>query len=681
MEAFAPCYSIGARILNGGGCSCVKIAEEHHRANLCEKVRSVCLVDVSLHDLCPAQINEPQLVRYYKIVHSRDEARFVTGCRDDLMDITTKKKIGDLYMVTYVGQQFGNYRLLKLLGEGGFAEVYLGEHIHLRTPAAIKVLTTKLAEEEIEQFRNEARIMIGLMHPHIMRVLDFGLHGHIPFIVMDYAPNGTLRKMHPKGTSLPIPTIVNYVRQIAAALQHVHNQKLIHRDVKPENMLLGRQNEVVLSDFGITAVAHSTRSLKTQDGSGTIYYMAPEQIQGKPRPASDQYSLGVVVYEWLSGVRPFNGTYWEIASQHLSTHPPSLCGRVSSIPPNVEEVVMKALSKDPKQRYSNIEDFAQALEQAYQKPTVGTLLCTYKEHSFSKINQYISPEDQWQPSYIYSHVASSCCPVWTVAWSLDGTRIASGSYSIHIWNASTGNHMVSYQDGKTWIVNSVKWSPNCIHLASGTTLVAQVWDTTRGDAITTYRDQFVNLDDVGHDAIPFTFLEHPVSWSPDGTRIASACDTIIVQVWDAATGNALFSYKCPSPSSTLKHADWISAIEWSPDGKYIAAAAAPNVFVWEVATRQRISTYPTYHCSLAWSPNSKYIASSIGAEVHIWNAATGKLILRYQEGSFATNDISWSPDGRYIASAHGSTVHIWNPVLGNHIYTYQGHALPVNAVA
>jgi serine/threonine protein kinase len=265
-------------------------------------------------------------------------------------------------MADYIGQQLGNYRLVRLLGEGGFALVFLGEHVYLGTHAAVKVLNTKLTEEGIALFRDEARTIIGLEHPNIVRVFDFGMEGRVPFIVMTYANNGSLREAYPKGTRLPLSTIVTYVKQIADALKYIHDQKLIHRDIKPENMLVGRNNEILLTDFGIAAIAHSTHSLKTQDGSGTIYYMAPEQIQGKPRIASDQYSLGIVVYEWLSGVRPFNGTYWEIASQHLSTPPPPFA-RVLSISPSVEQVVMKALSKDPQQRFVNIRDFAVALEQ------------------------------------------------------------------------------------------------------------------------------------------------------------------------------------------------------------------------------------------------------------------------------------------------------------------------------
>src|SRR5215472_8514161 len=197
------------------------------------------------------------------------------------------------------GQQLGNYRLLRLLGEGGFAEVYLGEHIHLGTQAAIKVLHTQLTSDDVDKFRTEARTIARLIHPHIVRVLDFGVEGKTPFLFMDYAPNGTLRQHHPKGTLLSLDLIVSYVKQVADALQYAHDEKLIHRDVKPENILLGRRNDILLSDFGIALVAQSSRYQSAQEMAGTMAYMAPEQIQGHPRLASDQYSLGIVVYEWL----------------------------------------------------------------------------------------------------------------------------------------------------------------------------------------------------------------------------------------------------------------------------------------------------------------------------------------------------------------------------------------------
>ena len=267
-------------------------------------------------------------------------------------------------MADRVGQQLGNYRLIRVLGEGGFAEVYLGEHIYLKTQAAIKVLKTRVIQEDMESFLTEARTIAKLVHPQIVRVLEFGVEGEVPFLVMDYAPNGTLRQRHPKGTRLPLQSVVSYVKQVAAALQYAHEDKVIHRDVKPENMLLGRRNDVLLSDFGIALVAQSSRYQSTQDVTGTVAYMAPEQIQGKPRPASDQYSLGIVVYEWLCGDRPFRGSFTELCTQHMFATVPPLREKAPTIPAAVEQVVQIALAKDYKQRFQNVQAFANALEQA-----------------------------------------------------------------------------------------------------------------------------------------------------------------------------------------------------------------------------------------------------------------------------------------------------------------------------
>src|SRR6266700_3988009 len=200
-------------------------------------------------------------------------------------------------MNDFVGKQLGNYRLIRILGQGGFADVYLGQHVYLNTLAAIKILQTRLAQDDLEVFLKEARTVSNLIHPHIVRVLEFGVEGTTPYLVMDFAPNGTLRQRHPKGTRLRPAIVVPYVKQVASALQYAHDKRLIHRDIKPENMLLGQNNEVLLSDFGIATIAHTSRSLHTQDFSGTIAYMAPEQVQGKSRPASDQYSLAIITYE------------------------------------------------------------------------------------------------------------------------------------------------------------------------------------------------------------------------------------------------------------------------------------------------------------------------------------------------------------------------------------------------
>jgi WD40 repeat protein len=265
-----------------------------------------------------------------------------------------------------IGQQPGNYRLLRLLGRGGFAEVYLAEHVYLRRRAALKVLHTSLEDTDVDQFLAEAQTLVRLEHPHIVRVFDFAVEQGTPFLAMEYAPRGTLRKLHPRGSCLPLATTVAYVKQVAAALDYAHGQRVIHRDVKPENMLLGTQQQVLLSDFGLSLLSPSSAQLSTQNNAGTIPYMAPEQLRGKPVFASDQYALGIVVYEWLCGVRPFEGPYWLVASQHELIPPPHLREHDPSLPEAVEAVVLKALSKEPGERYVSVQQFSQALEQASQ---------------------------------------------------------------------------------------------------------------------------------------------------------------------------------------------------------------------------------------------------------------------------------------------------------------------------
>lgn len=266
-----------------------------------------------------------------------------------------------------IGQQYGNYRLIHLLGKGGFAEVYQGEHIFLKTSAAIKVLLQEHTRpEEHEAFLQEARTIAKLTHPHIVRLLDFGLQQTMPFLVMDYAPGGTLRGKHARGTRLSLDTVCEYARQVAEALQFAHGQHIIHRDIKPENMLIGMRDEILVGDFGIALAVQSSRAVSTQEVIGTTQYMAPEQILGKPHLASDQYALAIVVYEWLNGVAPFRGSFTEVCAQHIHAPLPPL--QRSDLSPDVTQVLTKALAKTPEERFATISEFVAALAEI-GKPT------------------------------------------------------------------------------------------------------------------------------------------------------------------------------------------------------------------------------------------------------------------------------------------------------------------------
>lgn len=274
-------------------------------------------------------------------------------------------------MAYKIGQHIGNYRLIRFLGWGGFAEVYLGEQVYLQTQAALKLLHIHPAAEALEDFLHEAQTIAHLEHPHIVPVLDFGVQEGIPFLVMRYAPRGTLRTLHPKGTQLSMTVILSYVRQLASALHYAHEQKVIHRDVKPENMLIGQHDEVLLSDFGLAIAVPTSQQSPLLSVAGTMPYMAPEQLQGKPCPASDQYALGVVIYEWFCGALPFTGSEMEIAVQHLKSPPAPIREKVPALSSEVEGVVLRALAKDPTHRFVTVEAFANAMEQAIQSEGSG----------------------------------------------------------------------------------------------------------------------------------------------------------------------------------------------------------------------------------------------------------------------------------------------------------------------
>jgi serine/threonine protein kinase len=267
--------------------------------------------------------------------------------------------------LSYAGQRFGNYTLIRLLGQGGFAEVYLARHIHLKTLAAVKILRTDAANVDVDAFFDEARIAASLVHPHIVRVLEFGLEASVPFLVMDYIPNGTLRSCYPTGSRLTLKTALKYVGQTAGAVQYIHDHNYIHRDIKPENLLLNRYNELLVSDFGIALAAHSAID-DEHVGAGTITYMAPEQIDGYPCRESDQYSLGIVVYEWLHATTPFQGSVDEMIYQHFEVPPPSLCASIPIVSPAAEGVIFKALAKFPQERFESVQAFAKALQDAFE---------------------------------------------------------------------------------------------------------------------------------------------------------------------------------------------------------------------------------------------------------------------------------------------------------------------------
>lgn len=567
-------------------------------------------------------------------------------------------------MLDHVGQRMGNYTLERLSGQGSFAHVYLGTHIHLGTVAAIKVLEAHLTGENIKQFREEARIIARLKHPHIVRILDFDVQDGTPFLVMEYAPNGTLRQYHPKGEQLSLKRIVPYVQQLTSALQYAHDQRLIHRDVKPENMLLDA-TKVLLSDFGIAIVSPGSRyeqSLSTPYGqaqriAGTVAYMAPEQLHGKPCLASDQYALGVVIYEWLCGERPFQGTPAEIASQHILASPPRLCPKVPTLSPKVEEVVLTALAKEPHSRFASVREFGEAFEQASQMDQTTRLNVppsapAQKPHVSRPQQQAIQSALQAGPSDRPSLAGG----IIATPVPSRPSRVRFSRRTVLIGLVATGLAL----GGIVWFVRSRPMPEGPSTPATRTTKSPLPLGTT----VTIYK---------GHKEKNTVYA---VAWSPGGQRIASASQDQTVQVWDAETGKNPFPY--------LGHHASVDAVAWSPDGQRIGSGSS-DARVWSVSNGSLVYSPKLLNGveGVAWSHKGNALAAaSDDGHVYVWNANAGKDIFTYSGHQAKVLAVAWSPDGQRVASAsHDATVQVWNPFEGGIARVFLGHTLGVNTVA
>ena len=258
----------------------------------------------------------------------------------------------------------GRYRIARHLARGGMAEVYLAQDELLDRRVAVKVLFAELADDAsfVERFRREARAAAGLNHPNIVSVYDFGQDDGAYFIVMEYVEGETLRDIIRSRGPLPPADATGIGADVAAALEAAHRRGIVHRDVKPGNVLIS--DRVKVADFGIARAGDPRESL-TQTGAvlGTATYLAPEQAQGHAvDPRTDLYSLGVVLYEMLAGRPPFHGqTPVAVAYQHLSEAPVPPSRHNPDVPPGLDAVVLKALAKDPSRRHGSAEELRSEL--------------------------------------------------------------------------------------------------------------------------------------------------------------------------------------------------------------------------------------------------------------------------------------------------------------------------------
>ena len=297
--------------------------------------------------------------------------------------ITKGQKINDRYEVT------------KLIGEGGMANVYLGYDTILERDVAIKVLRGDLADDEkfVRRFRREAQNASLLNHPNIVQIYDVGEDDGNFYIVMEYIKGQTLKQLIKKRGKLTVPETVDIISQLTDGLAHAHDSYIIHRDIKPQNIMILEDGMVKITDFGIAMAINASDLTQTNSVMGSVHYLPPEQASGKGSTIkSDIYSLGIMMYEMLAGTMPFKGeTAVEIAMKHLKNPMPSVRKVNPSVPQALENIILKATAKNTKNRYNNVRELYDDLKTCLDKSRKDEkrIVFKYPENEFSDENTQV----------------------------------------------------------------------------------------------------------------------------------------------------------------------------------------------------------------------------------------------------------------------------------------------------
>lgn len=258
------------------------------------------------------------------------------------------------------------YRIIDTLGEGGMANVYLAEDIILQRKVAVKILRLDLQNEPQTQarFQREALATSELSHPNIVSVLDVGTDHGLPYMVMEYVDGPNLKEYIQKNSPLDLNEIIRIMDQILSAVALAHKHNVIHRDLKPQNILMDKRGNIKIADFGIAVALNQSSITQTNSVMGSVHYMSPEQTRGgMVTKQSDIYSLGIILYELITGTVPFNGdTPVAIALKHAQEPIPSIRKKDSSVPQALENVVLKATAKDPRDRYATAQEMKADLD-------------------------------------------------------------------------------------------------------------------------------------------------------------------------------------------------------------------------------------------------------------------------------------------------------------------------------
>ena len=659
------------------------------------------------------------------------------------------------------GQQIHRYRIVRLLGSGGMGDVYLAEDPRIEQQVAIKVIRaeaspypdTQDSQEVARLFQREARAIAKLDHPHILPLYDYGEErmGNMTviYLVMPYRREGSLsdwlRQRGQAGLLAP-QDVSHFVGQAANALQHAHDHQIIHQDVKPSNFLLRHRQEtptrpdLLLADFGIARVSTTTASA-SQSIRGTPTSMAPEQWEGHPVPATDQYALAVMAYELLTGRPPFQGAPGPLMYQHLTMLPPPPSSVNPQLSGELDAVLLHALAKRPEQRFVSIMTFANAFQQAVQAQTVEE----------ADAPTYLSVTPTSTPKSASSGNLRAVLAISTAeaqAGTIRTLRLPGGQQVTVSVPAGVRDGQVVHLDGQDKTSHAggpagalilsiqVKTAEEASPLstvsaamAEDTVLTASPTAPTAGAPTVRSANQQPSVNSAVRPEMTM-----PASPSTQPTQAATPVNQVVPPATELALPKKPLIGR---PAETTLPAQVGQQAGVMPTDQPLQLSApvtaqpqrgisrrtvvlglaglavvgvAGGGLIWLARSQQPPApptqasppplpvgtTLYTYHGhsnivrAVAWNPvggqvmpNGRRIASASNDwTVQVWDAVDGGNVFTYRGHAGVVDAVAWAPHGRRIASGSAdSTVQVWNAADGGHVFIYRGHASVVNAVA
>lgn len=540
------------------------------------------------------------------------------------------------------GWALPGYEIQAVLGRGGFATVYRARQLSLGRDIAIKVLSADVATTaDRRRFDREWQFLVRLTgHPHVVDVLDAGVtpERH-PYLVMRLYPGGSLIDRIDARGPLPAGETVELVTRIASALDAAHSLGILHRDVKPENILLAEDGRPVLADFGIAGMVRPD-VLRTHLSTAffTLAHAAPEVLEWQRYTvASDVYALASTAYQLLTGRHAFDPTNPRITSQILDDPPAPV--PEPWVPPALAEVVIASMAKDPADRAPSAGSFAAALAAAMTSPG----------------------ERPARPGGTGEGPSPAAVPgrraVLAAFLLSGGAVVASGAYYAA---ATRGHGGTTGQPGGSGSTGAPSSPPSAAALVTGR-LPTPSRGAERGDAV-------VQL--TGHDDVV-----QAVTWAPRGGLLASASSDRTARIWDPAAGGTVWTL--------TGHAQRLRSAAWARDGRALATASDDGtVRIWDAGTGRclRVLTGTGSPAGgVTWAPDGRALATG-GDALRIWDPSTGKLLRSFAAGT--TTVITWSPDGRNLATRNADrTVRLWDPQTGGQRQVLFDHPAPAFPVA